>query len=56
MDTIDYATKIKHEFGIDLSDAIKMLDMEADDIRSDNFHSDRKLGYSRALESAYEHI
>lgn len=55
MDTIDYATKLVKEFGIDQSDAIKMLDCETDDERNDNFRA-RKMHYSEALDAAYECI
>ena len=55
-DTIDYATKLEKEFGVEQGDAIKMLDAETDDMRNDPFYPNRKLRYQEALDMAYEHL
>lgn len=52
MDSIDYAKKLRDEFQVDLSDALKALDAETDDHRKDPFHG-RKPSYKEALDAAY---
>jgi hypothetical protein len=55
MDSIDAAQKLVKEFGVNISDAIKAIDSEVDDLRADPFR-DRKPSYQDALNTAYDSI
>lgn len=55
MDSIDAASKLVKEFGVSQSDAIKAMESEVDDLRSDVF-SGRKPNFTQATKKAYETI